>query len=202
MPVAHDLTGRRFGRLTVSAFAGLSSCRRRLWVCACDCGATATVQSDYLLRGATSSCGCLRRDPALRVTHGASKTLAYKRWVGMIQRCTNPRSQKWPDYGARGITVCARWSESFENFVADMGECPPGGSLDRIDNDGPYSPENCRWATHEQQASNRRNNTTIVVRGEHMTIAQACKRYGVSQTVAGGRLRRGWSPERAFNITT
>jgi hypothetical protein len=150
-----DLTGKRFGRLVVLALHAEKS--RFGWVCRCDCGGERIVRGSDLIRGMSKSCNCLRKEMfAKRSTkHGLCRSRAYQSWKGMKARCFNPRDRAYPDYGGRGITVCERWL-IFENFYADMGERPPGMSLDRINNDGNYEPGNCRWATVAEQLANRR----------------------------------------------
>jgi hypothetical protein len=151
-----DLAGKRFGRLQVIA---RHPQRRRgciLWLCLCDCGAEHVVLGHDLRRGATRSCGCLRR--ALRRTHGLTKSRAYWCYHNMLQRCFNPDNPNYPNYGGRNITVCHRWLE-FEGFLADMGEPPHGMSIDRVNVDGDYSAWNCQWATARMQARNRRPKT-------------------------------------------
>ncbi|RAJ70210.1 hypothetical protein K378_01375 [Streptomyces sp. Amel2xB2] len=137
--------GARYGRLTVLATRHPGETHVQ---CRCACGTEKAIPVKQW--GHTQSCGCAHR------RHGYSGTRIYWTWADMINRCTNPTHKQWRHYGGRGITVCPRWRASFVNFLADMGERPPGMSLDRINNDGPYTPSNCRWTDHSTQSKNRR----------------------------------------------
>jgi hypothetical protein len=127
-----------------------------------------------------------------------TQTRTYTVWVNMKQRCTNPKNKDWDSYGGRGITVCTSWLASFENFLADMGESPSGKTIDRIDNDGHYVKENCRWATGEQQRQNTSRNRWLICRGERRTISEWCKLSGYDVSTVRDRLKAGLSTEEAL----
>jgi len=164
-PWTPDLSGRRFGRLTVVGFAGVRDRgprkKQTLWRCKCSCGQTTVVTTARLNYGWTTSCGCWQREAPQRskknLKHGRYRTSEYYAWASMKQRCLNPHYHHYKNWGGRGIKVCQRWAESFEAFYADMGPKPsPQHSLDRRNNGGNYSKRNCRWALSKDQAINRR----------------------------------------------
>lgn len=181
-----DLINQRFGRLLVLSIGDRIG-RMYKWNCQCDCGNTVSVYGGNLRMGYTKSCGCLSveniKDRCLK--HGDSingvKTAEYRAWRSMKSRCYNKKQKSYPNYGGRGIIVCDRWLNSFENFLADMGRKPsPEHSLDRFpNNDGIYELINCRWATQEQQSKNKRNNHYIDYNGENYNITEVEKRSGV-----------------------
>lgn len=183
----------RFGRLTVIGEAdpkqyGKSVYRRTL--CRCDCGEICMPLPDSLRSGRTTSCGCLISETATK--HGMEGTPEYKAWINMRARCTNQNDRSWPDYGGRGITVCAQWQKSFEAFFADMGPRPTGHSLDRINNDLGYDPENCRWAVILTQNQNRRSTRFVILNGEPVPFKEACRQLGLENFYGhiGNRMRR------------
>lgn len=155
-----DRAGQRFGRLAVLGYHDTRNGRAR-WSCLCDCGAVAIVPGGDLKDGNTTSCGCYKGDWSRQrfTRHGLSRTSIHRCWQSMKDRCENPNNQRYRDYGGRGIRVCDRWRDSFENFLSDMGpKLTPQHSLDRWpNNDGHYEPGNCRWATPMEQRANRRD---------------------------------------------
>ncbi len=199
-PRFQDLTGRRFNRLTVQGYAGRPG-SNALWYCLCDCGNKTKSVGCSLKSGATQSCGCLGLENRVRQvrTHGKSRTPEYRIWKHMRERCENRNDKAYAGYGGRGIKVCEQWRESFEAFFADIGKRPSAKhSIDRKDNDGPYSPENCRWATDWEQRNNKRTSLRLTYRGETMTLAEWAVKLGLPRYFIDNRLRRGLSVEEAF----
>jgi hypothetical protein len=194
-----DLTGKTFGRYTVIGFDGKTAANAPKWKCICACGAIRSVVAGNLVNGHARSCGCLARErtsEAKRV-HGMCKSVEYRAWYSMKTRCYNRNNPSYINYGARGIIVCERWRSSFETFYADMGPRPsPKHSLDRIDNNGPYSPDNCRWATRKEQARNTRHNSLVRVGAENVCLVEASEKLGISADTVRARCRRGWTPQQ------
>ncbi len=182
--------GGRFGRLVVleESESRKFACgaTRKQYLCQCDCGNKKIIDSGNLKGGDTKSCGCLHRE--LRIQRNVPKhghasgnviTGTYTTWRNMKARCANPKDRRFKDYGGRGISVCDRWLESFENFLADMGERPDGLTLERVDNDGNYEPGNCKWATRKEQNNNSRNIVRVPYGQKGMSMAEFARMHGI-----------------------
>lgn len=207
MVARKDLTGQRFGRLVVQQLARpwltQGGQHKTCWACKCDCGVDVVVRANHLLTNATLSCGCLHseRSSARHFKHGLSHTTDHVRWLNILSRCYNPKDTSFDHYGGRGIVVCERWRESFNNFYADMGPCPsPEHSIERQDNDGPYSPANCIWATREVQANNKRTSLYLEVAGRRQTLAQWSRECGLTHSAILRRLQSGWTAKDAVTL--
>lgn len=206
-PKVKNLTGQKFNRWTVLGFSHRNG-KRYYWYCRCDCGVERAVRSDGLLSGIRKSCGCLQREWTGQMAeryltkHGMSHTTEHNIWLSMRARCQSPNNHAYGDYGGRGIGVCKEWSESFEVFYRDMGPRPSSRhTLDRINNDGPYSPENCRWATAEEQANNRRSSRFVEYQGQVHTIAEWSRIIGISQEAFRRKLIDDkWPIERIMKL--
>ncbi len=201
-----DMTGLRFGRLTIIGREPRNS-NDAHWSYQCDCGATGVSSGGSLRRGTSQSCGCLREEhrlPSVTIhgqTTGGKSTRTYNSWSGMIKRCTKEWHHKYHLYGALGVTVCERWLD-FANFLADMGERPAGMTIDRFpDKYGNYEPNNCRWASVDQQNNNKKTNLIVTYRGAEMTIAEASRAAGsvIDVRNAWKRVTRGWPVEKALH---
>ena len=167
-----SLTGQQFGRLTVSEEIERQG-SHRIVICKCQCGNARTVRFASLRSGNTRSCGCFQRERVSKVmtTHGKMNTAEYRSWCHLRSRCLNKANVGYHNYGGRGITVCERWGK-FENFLIDMGERPSKKhTVERVDNDGPYSPENCIWATKDTQVNNMRTNRCLTLNEVCLTVA-------------------------------
>jgi hypothetical protein len=192
--------GDKFGKLTIVG-EPISMNWILYYPCKCECGGEKHIRSQALREGRTISCGCHQKKRASEASkkHGMSHTTVHNRWMGMIGRCTNPRNHAYKDYGERGIKVCDRWLK-FENFYADMGEPPTEQhSLDRIDNNGDYNPENCRWATKAEQANNRRSSKLITFQGITMTQREWEKFLNVPEKRIHEWLKKGKTMEDICN---
>lgn len=188
-----------YGRLTV---LGLDPANKRKFLVRCECGVEKTTDKYAVMDGRTASCGCLRREVTAEraltenVKHGLSYTKEYSTWASMNQRCADKAN---PHYGARGIVVCDRWKNSVHAFIEDMGPAPSQAhSIDRIDNDGDYEPDNCQWATKDQQLANRRVSRFLSIGGVRKTIAEWVKETGALRRTVADRLSKGWSDEEAL----
>lgn len=198
MKLRVDLTGNKFGLLTVVSFSHREK-SKAYWQCRCECGNETVVQGHNLSSGHTSSCGCMRRESNdAIITHGKSKTRAHAAWRRMRQRCLNPNDAQYPNYGGRGISICREW-ENFEVFYMDMGDPPVGKSLDRIDVNGNYEPINCRWADDFTQGNNRRCVHRITKDGKTMTISEWAKELGLSRYTIVRRIEYGWPMDRVLD---
>lgn len=191
-----------FGDYTVIG-EGKDSPKNRYALCLCKCGAVKDVDVAKLRSGRSTCCkGCAAKSPK-RITnlrHGMAGSAEYNAWSSMIDRCYREKSHNYQRYGGRGIKVCDRWKSSFDNFLSDMGLRPsPNHSIDRIDNDGDYRPDNCRWATPTQQQANRRVTRTAVYRGKEVPISELERKAGLPRGVMAARLDLGWSVERAMS---
>lgn len=197
-------SGQRYGRLVAVRFLRRDKSGSMRWLFQCDCGRRHVSIASHVRSGGTRSCGCYRNEvsSAYRrsmTTHRMSKSVEYRCWAAMLNRCNNSRNKDYADYGGRGIRVCKRWRK-FENFYADMGPRPsPEHSLDRKNNDLGYIKRNCRWATAAQQKMNRRITKGVRYRGRTMLLIEACRLAGIKHALARDRLRRGWSVKRAMS---
>lgn len=175
MTKALDLTGERFNKLIVLSRAESSAGGKSRWNCLCDCGKKSVVQGVNLKASAVKSCGCLRLDADYGRTHGGYYTPEYSSWSSLRGRCNNKENPKYPRYGGRGITVCDRWN-SFENFFLDMGVKPtPEHSIERLNNDGNYDPDNCIWATREVQSNNQSTTRYYDYKGTKVKVVELAK---------------------------
>lgn len=206
-----NILGRRFGRLVVVSDEirreKIGKYTKYYISVICDCGIRKEVGLGPLIRGSTSSCGCLKRDTDKKnldsIKHGCSKTREYKIWDAMKQRCYSPNFDAYPYYGGRGISICDQWRNSFEAFIFDMGKCPyEKGRIDRVDSNGNYEPSNCRWvATQKEQANNTRGNRFVEYMGQRKTVSQWCDELKiVPGMVALRRMHAGWDQIEAITI--
>lgn len=199
-----DLSGQRFGRLTVVARAENIG-KQTAWLCKCDCGQSVVVMGLNLKRSNTRSCGCLWKDKVpqtnmeINTRHGESHTKLHRAWCNMRYRCFNTRCKDYGNYGGRGITICDEWRkyEAFRDWSLDNG-FEEGRSLDRIDVNGNYCPNNCRWVSEKVQQNNKRNNRYLTFNGVTHTVQEWSDITGIGWTTIAGRLKARWSVEEAL----
>lgn len=195
-----DLTGKKFGFAKVIKWAGRTNRPyRSLWLCRCVCGNEFTKTGTKLNFRKSVSCGCMTTSlKAVGMqTHARSGTPEYNVWCSMKRRCLVPSASSFKNYGGRGIKVCDRWLESFENFYADMGPRPPGRhSIERINNNGDYEPENCRWATQKEQCRNTRKNVFITINSQTKCSSEWAEIVGINPSTFYERMAKGWTGEK------
>lgn len=203
LPILVDIMGKRFGRLLVVGLAGKpEGSPQYKFECLCDCGIFRSVNWTSLQNGSTRSCGCLNRELTKQrcTTHGKSHTKEWQILHQIKARCTNPNNVSWDRYGGRGIKVCQRWLDSYDDFFADVGHRPSNRhSLDRINNDGNYEPGNVRWATMVEQSRNTRRNKMYEWKGNSYCVTDLADAVGMPRMRLASRLRAGWALERAIN---
>lgn len=201
-----DIAGVRFGRLVATERAGTDKHRLILWRCKCDCGNEHIARHTDLRSGKTKSCGCLNREMVVKrsTTHGLSgnhnhRRRLYKIWIGMKGRCYNPKASGYKNYGGRGIIVCKEWLEymPFHQWAMSHGY-QENLTIERIDNDGNYEPDNCTWIPIGKQAMNKCNNRQIIYNGESKLLIEWSRLLGINKSTLHRRLK-GWSVEKAFN---
>ncbi len=190
-----DLTGQRFGRLVVIKSAPNMGVENA-YHCRCDCGSLKVFRRSNIKSGHTKSCGCLGKETHFK--HGACRTRTYNSWMSAKRRCDYPEATGYRNYGGRGITMCDRWYNSYQAFLSDMGERPKEHSIDRIDPNGNYEPDNCRWASRKTQNNNTSRSHILEFQGRKQTISQWAKEYGLVPNSLSKRLQLGWTVERAL----
>lgn len=205
-----DLTGQRFGRLTVLERAKNDKLGRARWLCRCDCGKEKIVSGTNLRSGQTRSCGCLSKEMSVKnglksrigersLKHGDFGSKLYGVWAGMKRRCQNPNTTYYKDYGGRGIKVCNEWQnyEAFKEWALESGY-KEGLTIERIDVNGNYCPNNCKWIPLSAQNANKRNTIYIKYKGKLFTIKETAQITGFKERTIKGRYERGWDSEKIF----
>lgn len=200
-----NLEGNIFGALRVIGFSRYKPLRNgkrsACWLCQCVCGITKEVRANNLVSGRTQSCGCVKAEKTRKrnTTHGGCHTPEYTIWCAMIQRCSYHKNESFKNYGARGIHICEAWRSSFAAFLTDMGKRPSHQhSIERLDNEKGYSPDNCIWATAETQQRNKRTNHLVTYNGETLCLVEWEQRTGLARGRIADRLAHGWSIEKAL----
>lgn len=193
-----DLTGNKYGLLTVLGEGGRTKDKMKLWRCKCNCGNEVLVSTSNLKKGHTQSCGCLHEKVLTK--HGMCNTRLYRIWNNVKQRCTNPKKPAYKNYGGRGITVCEEWSKDFLNFYtwAMNNGYAEDLELDRIDNDKGYDPDNCRWVTHTENNRNKRSNHYLTYQGKTLTLKEWQEVTGIPYQEIRRRLETGKTIKEAL----
>jgi len=201
MPKFIDLTGKTFNQLTIIERAENTKQGKARWVCRCTCGKISTIDGANIRNGHTKSCGCFAKESLEknRYRHGMAHTSEYGIWCNILQRCNNPNDKAFKDYGGRGITICDEWKNDFMAFYNHVGKRPsPKHSIDRINNDGNYEPNNVRWATQKQQSNNQRSNVKITLYGIALSMTQWAKISHTPLSTICCRIKRGCPHEKAI----
>lgn len=201
----NDISGKTFTKLTVLHATDERRNGSVMWKCRCDCGNEVLVRSTALTIGKTKSCGCSKIERVVKrnistASHNMRRTPIYECWQSMKQRCLNPASPDYKNYGGRGIRICDEWKDSFKTFLFDMGVRPEGTSIDRIDVNGHYCKENCKWSTNKEQANNKRCSRFFTYKNETKTISEWADAYGIHRPTLFARVNNGWSIHDALNI--
>lgn len=202
-----DMTGQHYGRYTVLEYIGQNKDHKAVWKCRCECGTIKNVSGKDLRSGNTKSCGCYNRDKAMqnpalwKPKHGLSKHPLHQIWRNIKTRCGNKKSKEYKYYGGRGIKICDAWKDfqAFYDWAIKNGY-HKDLSIDRIDTNGDYCPENCRWVSMKVQQNNRRNNKLLTINGETRTMSEWSDFYGVKYTVVKSRILNGWDAIDALTI--
>lgn len=184
--------GQKFNRLTSISYAGKNKYGKSLYNFLCDCGVIKILMGTAIKNNVIKSCGCLRKEIPNSKTHGDSKTSEFRIWCAIKSRCYNPKTINYVNYGGRGIMICDAWLSSYETFLKDMGRRPSKDhSIERNDNNGNYEPENCRWATRQEQCNNTRSNVFLEIDGKKFNSTQAALKLGISRRTIANRIKSG-----------
>lgn len=193
------LEGMTFAELRVIGLDDAMRRQGRYWLCECSCGKKTSVVGTKLVSGHTKSCGHLA-SKGVPPTHGDTESREYRIWTDIKQRCCNPKRDAYYRYGGRGIKICDRWKDDYAAFLADMGRAPdPKAQIDRIDNDGDYCPENCRWVSQAENKRNKANTRYVEYQGRRMRVAEWADELGVPVRLLNLRYSRGWAPDEIIS---